>query len=108
MNLHEFQGKSILKSFGVTKNEIRYIFFNKSMLTIIAGIFTGTTVGLLIAFLQKNYGLISMGSGSFVTNTYPVVIKIKEVILIIITVLIIGALASWYPVKVLIKKLLKV
>ena len=106
--LDKRQDITILKSFGVTKNAIRSIFFNKSMLTIIAGIFTGTIVGLLIAFLQKNYGLISMGNGNFVINAYPVVIKITDVILIITTVLLIGALASWYPIKVLSRRLFKV
>jgi ABC-type lipoprotein release transport system permease subunit len=94
-----------LKSLGVTKKVIRSIFFNKSMLTICAGIFIGTIVGLLIAFLQKNYGFISMGSGSFVVNTYPVAIKITDVLLVITTVFFIGALASWYPVKVLSRRL---
>ncbi len=105
--LDKRQDITILKSFGVTNTAIRSIFFNKSMLTISAGIFIGTIVGLLIAFLQKTYGFISMGSGSFIINTYPVVIKITDVILIITTVLLIGALASWYPVKVLSRRLLK-
>ena len=56
--LDKRQDIKILKSFGVTQNGIKYIFFNKSMLTIIAGIFIGTIAGLLIAFLQKNYGII--------------------------------------------------
>jgi lipoprotein-releasing system permease protein len=75
------------------------------MLTIITGIFIGLAIGLLLAFLQQTYGFISMGSGSFVVNSYPVVMKLTDIFLVSITVLAIGVLASWYPAKVLSKKL---
>ena len=94
-----------LKSFGATRNDIKAIFFNKSMLTIILGIFIGFSIGLLLAFLQQTYGFISMGSGGFVVNTYPVVIKLTDVFVVSITVVVIGLLASWYPAKVLTRKL---
>ena len=103
--LYKKQDIKTLKSFGATKKEIRSIFFNKSMLTIIAGIFIGLAIGLLLAFLQQTYGFISMGSGSFVVNSYPVVMKLTDIFVVSITVLAIGVLASWYPAKVLSKKL---
>lgn len=94
-----------LKSFGVTKRQMTAIFFNKSMLTIIMGIAIGIIVGLLLAFLQQNYGFISMGSGAFVVDSYPVFIKLKDVFIVSVTVLIVGLLASWYPPKVIINRL---
>jgi len=103
--LDKKQDIKTLKSFGATENEIRAIFFNKSMLTIIAGILIGLAIGLLLAFLQQTYGFISMGSGSFVVNSYPVVINPTDVFVVSITVLAIGLLASWYPAKILSKKL---
>ena len=103
--LNKKQDIKSLKSFGVTKNEISAIFFNKSMLTVSAGTFIGLIIGLLVAFLQQNYGFVSMGSGSFVVNAYPVVIKLTDIFLVSITVLVIGLLASWYPAKVLSRKL---
>ena len=103
--LDKKQDIKTLKSFGTTKNDIMAIFFNKSMLTIIAGTFIGLTVGCLLAVLQQTYGFISMGSGSFVVNAYPVVIKLVDVFVVSITVLVIGLVASWYPAKVLSKKL---
>jgi len=103
--LDKKQDIKTLKSFGATENEIRAIFFNKSMLTIIAGIFIGLAIGLLLASLQQTYGFISMGSGSFVVNSYPVVMKLTDVFVVSITVLTIGLLASWYPAKILSKKL---
>jgi len=96
---------STLKSLGATQNAVQKIFFNKSMLTIIAGTVLGLFVGLSIAYLQQTFGFISMGGGSFVVNTYPVTIKFADVLLVSSTVFVIGLVASWYPAKLLTKKL---
>ena len=93
------------KSFGATQIGVESIFLNKSMLTIATGTFIGLTIGLALALLQHNFGFISMGSGSFVVDSYPVLIKKTDIVIVAITVLFIGLLASWYPVKILIKKL---
>lgn len=93
-----------LKSFGATRNDIKAVFFNKSMFTIILGIFIGLAIGLLLASLQQTYGFISMGSSGFVVNTYPVVIKLTDIFVVSITVVFIGLLASWYPATVLSRK----
>ena len=94
-----------LKSLGATQSSVQTIFFNKSMLTIIAGTALGLFVGLSIAYLQQTFGFISMGGGSFVVNTYPVTIKFADVLLVSSTVFVIGLVASWYPAKLLSKKL---
>ena len=96
-----------LRILGCTSQNIQSLFFQKSMLTIILGIGLGLFLGLGFAFLQQTFGFISMGGGSFVINTYPVAIMFKDVLLVIITVFIIGILASWYPAKLLSRKLFK-
>ena len=96
-----------LRSLGCTVKDIQSLFFKKSMLTIILGTGIGLFIGLGLAFLQQNFGLISMGGGSFVINIYPIAIAFKDVVLVSITVFIIGVLASWYPAKLLGRKLFK-
>ncbi len=93
------------KSLGATRNEVQQIFFNKSVLTIIAGTVIGLSVGLGLAFLQQTFGFIGMGNGSFVVDVYPVAIKLNDVLLVSTTVILIGLLASWYPAKILTKNL---
>ena len=93
------------QSFGATVKNVQSIFFNKSMLTIISGTLIGVFFGLILAFSQQKFGFISMGNGSFVVSTYPVLIKMTDVLLTCITVLLIGFFASWYPSKILAKKL---
>jgi len=93
------------KSFGVTKKQVESIFFKKSMLTILSGLLLGLFLGLGFSLLQYKFGLISMGSGSFMVESYPVSIKVLDILYVIITVIVIGILASWYPVKILSKKI---
>ena len=62
---------------------------------------------IVIATLQMKYGIIGMGEGNFIIHSYPVAIHYADLIWVEITVLIIGLFASWYPAKVLSKRLLK-
>ena len=96
-----------LRNLGCTLKDIQSLFFKKSMLTIISGIVIGLFCGLGLAFLQQTFGIITFGGGSFVINTYPIAIVFKDVILVAVTVLLIGGLASWYPAKLLSRKLFK-
>ena len=92
---------------GATQKSIQKIFFTEGMLTIIIGSFLGILLGLLLAALQMKYGIIGMGEGNFIIHSYPVAIHYADLIWVEITVLIIGLFASWYPAKVLSKRLLK-
>ena len=92
---------------GATQKSIQKIFFTEGMLTIIIGSFLGILLGLLLATLQMKYGIIGMGEGNFIIHSYPVAIHYADLIWVEITVLIIGLFASWYPAKVLSKRLLK-
>ena len=106
--LDKEQDIKTFKSFGSSEAKIRTLFFAKSMFTVITGLLVGLVIGLTLAFLQQNYGFISMGSnGSFVVDSYPVSLKFGDVIIVSLTVLVIGLLASWYPAKVLSRKLFK-
>ena len=98
---------STLRCLGCTLQDIQSLFFKKSMLTLLLGIGIGLFIGLGLAFLQQTFGFISMGGGSFVVNTYPVVIAFTDVVLVSATVFVIGLLASWYPARVLGRKLFK-
>jgi len=96
-----------LRSLGCRVQDIQSLFFKKSMLTILFGAGIGLFIGLGIAFLQQTFGFVSMGGGSFVVNTYPVAIKLMDVLLVSATVITIGVLASWYPARVLGRRLFR-
>ena len=68
----------------------------------------GIIIGLLLCWLQQTYGLVAMGStsGAFVINAYPVSVHYDDVLIIFITVIAVGWLATWYPVRYMSKRLL--
>ena len=57
---------------------------------------------------QQQFGLVGLGSssGSFIIDAYPVSVHPEDIILIFFTVLIVGFLAVWYPVRYFAKRLL--
>lgn len=98
--------KDDIKTFwnlGSSKNQIRNIFFIKGFLGVLLGSCIGIVIGVLFAVLQQQFGLITM-EGNFVVNNYPVKIDVIDVLIVEITVIIIGLIASYYPSKVLTDK----
>ena len=65
------------------------------MLGVFFGGLIGIVVGFSLAYFQQEFGLIKMGEGSFVINTYPVKILLSDLFLVSSIVLVIGYIASW-------------
>lgn len=96
----------ILKSLGADNNLIRKIFIFEGWLISIIGAIAGLLLGFIICWLQQRYGLVKLQSQSLIMNAYPVVLKLKDFIVVPATVLLIGYWAAWYPVRYLSKKFL--
>lgn len=96
-----------LRNLGASDRQIVRIFLFEGRMISFFGAFVGVVLGLLLCWLQQEYGLIALGSsGSFVVDAYPVSVHASDVLLIFITVLLIGFLSVWYPVRFLSKRLL--
>lgn len=96
-----------LRNLGASDRQIVRIFLFEGRMISFFGAFAGVALGLLLCWLQQEYGLIALGSsGSFVVDAYPVSVHASDVLLIFITVLLIGFLSVWYPVRFLSKRLL--
>ncbi len=91
---------SILKAMGGTKTLIRNIFLLEGMLIAIIGSASGLTIGIILCVIQSQFGLIKLqGSGSFVVDHYPVVLRAGDVLLILLTVCTISFIAAWFPAR---------
>lgn len=96
-----------LRNLGASDRQIVRVFLFEGRMISFFGAFAGVVLGLLLCWLQQEYGLIALGSsGSFVVDAYPVSVHASDVLLIFITVLLIGFLSVWYPVRFLSKRLL--
>jgi lipoprotein-releasing system permease protein len=89
-----------LDSLGASATLIKRIFLLEGWLISISGAVIGLILGSLLSWLQAEYGLIKLsGSGSFIIDAYPVVFQWLDVIKVFFTVLAIGFLAAWLPVR---------
>jgi lipoprotein-releasing system permease protein len=96
----------ILKSLGADNTLIRKIFIFEGWLISIIGAFAGIILGFTVCWIQQKYGIVRLQSESLIMDAYPVVMKIKDFIIVPVTVLLIGYWAAWYPVSFLTKKYL--
>ena len=97
-----------LRNLGASDKQIVRIFLFEGRLISAIGAIIGILLGLALCWAQQTYGLVKLGSSSasFVINAYPVSVHPEDVILIFITVLVVGFLAVWYPVRYFAKRLL--
>jgi lipoprotein-releasing system permease protein len=97
-----------LRNLGADDKTITRVFLFEGRMISAVGAVIGILVGLLLCWLQQQFGLVALGdsSGTFVVNAYPVSVHYIDVLFIFITVLVVGWLAVWYPVRYLSKRLL--
>lgn len=102
------QDVQTLRNLGASDRLIVRIFLFEGRLISLLGAMIGIVLGLLLCFIQQKFGIISLGSvaDSFIVNAYPVSVHWQDVLLIFVTVLFVGFLAVWYPVRYLSKRLL--
>lgn len=98
-----------LRNLGATDKQITQIFLFEGRMISAAGAVIGIILGLLLCWLQQQYGIVRLGSGSenFIIDAYPVSVHYTDVLIIFITVMLVGWLAVWYPVRAISKRLTK-
>lgn len=99
-----------LRNLGADDQLISRVFLFEGYMITFLGALIGVGLGLLLCFIQQEFGLISLGSGSsagaFVVDAYPVSVYATDVILVLITVLVTGSLSVFFPVRYLTRRLL--
>lgn len=97
-----------LRNLGATDSQIARIFLFEGRMISVAGAVMGIVIGLLLCFIQQQFGLVRLGDSdaSFIVDAYPISVHYDDVALIFITVIAVGWLAVWYPVRYLSRRLL--
>ena len=99
---------AILQSMGADKKLIRNIFLFEGWSVSLLGAVIGTVLGLAICQAQITFGLVKLqGGGSFIIDSYPMDIVPIDIALIFCSVVLIGFLAAWLPVKYISGKFLQ-
>ena len=86
----------VLITLGYTRKAIKRIFIKQGLYVGLIGCGIGGTLGLLLSWLQKQYGLIKLSS-AFIIDAYPVSVSPTDVAIILAGSLLLCIAASWYP-----------
>ena len=97
-----------LRNMGATDKQITRIFLFEGRMISVIGAVAGILIGLLLCWLQQEYGLVALGrsSGSFVVDAYPVSVHPEDIAIVFLTVIAVGFASVWYPVRYFAKRLL--
>lgn len=97
-----------LRNLGASDKQIIRVFLFEGRMISAIGAIIGIGIGLLLCLLQQQYGFVKLGDseGSFIVDAYPVSVHYMDVAIIFVTVIAVGWLAVWYPVRYLSKRLL--
>ncbi len=98
-----------LRNMGASDKQITQIFLFEGRMISAIGAVLGILIGLLLCWLQQTYGLVALGqsSGSFVVDAYPVSVHLEDIVIVFFTVLVVGFVAVWYPVRYFAKRIIK-
>lgn len=86
------------QSMGASNKLIRNIFLLEGWLISLLGLIVGLLIGLIICYVQQQWGLLKVPGNNFIIDSYPVLIKFSDILLIILGVGGIGYLTSYLSV----------
>lgn len=96
---------AILSSIGAGTGLIRQIFFIEGMMIALTGCLAGMFAGFIFCVVQQKFGLITMGQDSFITDAYPVAMKLADFVLVFLTVTLISIIASGISSRLSVNKI---
>ena len=80
----------VLKQLGMTRAAIRGVFFWLGWLQVAAGSLFGVMLGLLLVWSQQGFGWVRVS----LDMAYPVALNASELVLVLVTLIVLGGLAS--------------
>lgn len=90
----------ILKSMGSSTLLVRKIFLVEGMMISAFGCIVGLMLGAIICLVQQKFGLVQIqAEGAFVVSAYPVKMVFTDFIYVFGTVMSIGFMAVWLPIR---------
>ena len=95
-----------LRKLGANDLLITNIFMAEGWLISMLGALSGLAIGVLLCWLQQEFGLLRLGdSGAFIVDAYPVQLQWGDTLAVTTIVLLLGAVTAGYPAKILRRKL---
>ena len=91
-----------LVSLGLTLKEVRKIFFYNGLIMTSTGLFIGLFFGIIAIFFQQKFGFVPIAPNM----PYPVKLEFMNVVIVLVTILFLGVMASKIAATRVTKKLI--
>ncbi len=90
---------SILRTLGMSKNRIVAIFRNEGIFIGVIGTILGTTIGLILTYLQDTAGLIMFGKGITIQSAFPISYEYEVYLAVVVVSVLLSWGATYLPTK---------
>lgn len=91
-----------LRNLGADNRLIVRIFMTEGWLISMIGALSGLVIGVLLCWLQQEFGLLRLGeSGAFIVDAYPVRLEWGDTLVVTAVVLLLGMLTASFPARML-------
>jgi len=98
---------STLRSMGADEKTIQKVFLLEGWLITLSGGVLGIILGVIVCFLQIQFGFITVAGLGSLLDSYPVEVHVIDIFIIFTTVVLIGYFASRFPVYYITKRFLQ-
>ncbi len=92
-----------LYNIGLTFKDIRKVFFIQGIIISILGLLFGLILGSTLILIQQHFSLLMITQ----TIAYPVIFKLENIIIVILTIIPLGIISSWIASGRVNKEILK-
>lgn len=89
----------ILKSMGATNRSLKKIFGLQGLFVGIIGTIVGSTIGLIVVYLQDRFHLVPLDTSIYIIPAIPVTVYLTDIIVVAIAAIGLCAVASRIPAK---------
>ncbi len=99
-----------LRNLGASDKVIGQVFLLEGRLISLVGAMIGIVTGVSLCLAQQVFGVVKFGksAGNYIIDVYPVSVHGWDIVLVFVTVVAVGFLSVWYPVRHMTKTALKV
>jgi lipoprotein-releasing system permease protein len=89
----------ILKSMGATSRSLKKIFSLQGLFVGIIGTIVGSTIGLIVVYLQDRFHLVPLDTSIYIIPAIPVTVYLTDIVVVAIAAIGLCAIASRIPAK---------
>ena len=95
----------ILQSMGTDRQMLGRIFITQGWMIVLTGALAGLAFGALLCWLQMQFGFFKVtDAGTYIIDSYPVALRWRDFVMILIAVTGVSFLTIYFPVKYFVKK----